>query len=389
MTTMPKLSWNKHLPVLVVNAGSSSVKFAVVDDATIIWHGQLTWSSAKPQLSVTQGRRTQLVKRGVRPTGLLAWIQKSLVELEIEPGVIAHRMVHGGPDFFAPTKLQPAVLKKLRQVIPLAPLHMPLALQLAEQSLRRWPLLAHWAVFDTEPYEHLPLAARTYAIPLALAQKFGIRKYGFHGISHAWALEQSASRLHRPVSKANVITIHLGAGDSMTRWVDGHAVDTTMGFTPLEGLTMSTRSGDLDPMIPLWLQQHGHLSVKRVTEILEQRSGLLGISGLRDMRDILSAIGHAVPGWPSRRWTHQQRAHAQLAFDIFIYDAQRYLASYSGLLERLDALVFTGAIGENPYVRQEILRGVPGVRWVMVHTVPAEEERAIAWRVRSMYNTKE
>lgn len=302
----------------------------------------------------------------------------------MEPVTVAHRIVHGGGVFHAPTRLTPAILRRLKKFTPLAPDHMPPNLQGVALATHEWPRAGQWGVFDTSLYDRLPAAQKTYAIPLGLAKKFHIRKYGFHGISHQWALQQAAHTLRRPIRSLNAITIHLGSGDSITRWRRGAVEDTSMGFTPLEGLTMATRSGDLDPMIPIYLQEHGGFSAHQVANILQHRSGLVGISGLTDVRDVLGAAGHPVAGYPRRQWSTTQQHHAQLALDMFCYDIQRYVASYLGLLPRCDVIVLTGAVGQNTYLRDRIIRGVPAARAVQVISVPANEEQAIAEAVWKM-----
>lgn len=356
-----------------------------------VWQGGRRWAGGIDRLD----RLSKLwVRRGWRPvfrqqnkpgmTAAVAGIVAALRRLGLRPDVVVHRIVHGGQVFDRLTRLTPAVKRRLRTLIPLAPLHQPAQLAVVAAAGRAWPEAQQYAVFDTALYRHLPPAAATYALPLRLTRRFGIRKYGFHGISHAWAAQHAARRLGQPLARLNLVTIHLGSGDSMTRWVHGRPVDTSMGFSPTEGLTMATRSGDLDPLIPLFLQTQAGLSVGQVATILEQRSGLFGLSGLRDMRDVLGAAGHPVRAWPRRRWTATERRHARLALDVFCYDVSRYLAAYLGLSARTDVVVFTGTIGRNAYLRRRILAGTPAARRVRRLTIPADEEAAIAqaaWRV--------
>ncbi len=174
----------------------------------------------------------------------------------------------------------------------------------------------------------------------------------------------------------NAVSLHLGSGDSMTLWKKGRAVDTSMGFTPLEGLTMSTRSGDLDPSIPMFLMRQGW-ALDRVEKLLQQQSGLFGLTGMRDMRDILGAAGQPVKGWPGSQWTAAQRKHARLALTMFIYDIERYLGAYLGQLNVKAPIILTGLIGCNPYIQHQ-LRALPIAKGRRLIVVPADEETAIA-----------
>lgn len=242
---------------------------------------------------------------------------------------------------------------------------------------RTWPAAQQWGVFDTAIYRSLPVSVRTYPLPTDLAHRLRIEKYGFHGTSHAWAFRQAARKLHQPIRRTSAVTMHLGSGASMTLWHLGRPVDTTMGFTPLEGLMMATRSGDLDPAIPLYIQHHLGWSWRRVERLLERHAGLLGISGLSDMRDILGATGHPVPGWPRRRWSARTRSKSKLALEMYLYHLRRTLASYLGLYPGVRLVIFTGPIGENRVVQRLILRDLPAARRIQRITIPADEEQAI------------
>ena len=355
------------LSILVINAGSSSLKFSFFRGEKIILQGNLEGLAAR---SLPQAFKTLVLR---------------LQEKKLTPDIVAHRIVHGGDVFTAPSPLTPRVLAALETLAPLAPLHMPSNLWAARAAMRVWPEAVPWAVFDTAAFAHLDPKVRLYAIPSTVANRWHIHKYGFHGISHTWALQQAAKILRKPKSSLQAVTIHLGSGDSITRWRSGKPEDTSMGFTPLEGLTMSTRSGDLDATIPLFLQEHGY-SLPAVKKMLQQQSGLFGLTKLRDMRDILGAAGHPVPGWPKRSWTARQRANARLAVSMFVYDVQRYLSSYLGLLPQPRAIIFTGSIGKNRWVQREVIKGVPAAQGIRVLTIPTNEERAIAEDVLRLYN---
>ncbi len=366
--------------LLVLNVGSSSLKFAV-------FHGQQKkLFGAIDQIG--HHSRLTLGAAGARPVKVASvdqainHVHRWLASKKVQPQIIAHRFVHGGGVYWRPARLTPTVLKRLQAMTDLAPLHLPLNLRGAALASQYWPGAQQWAAFDTAAFHQLPEFSQRYALPWAVSKKFHIRKYGFHGISHRWALEQGAKKIKRPLSDMQAVTIHLGAGDSISLWRQGKPVDTSMGFTPLEGLMMSTRSGDLDPAIPLFLIQQGY-SVRQVEQMLQQQSGLFGLTGLQDMRDIMSAAGYHVSLWPKRRWTAQQRQRAKLALVMFIYDIQRYLGSYLGQLDRRAIIVFTGSIGQNPSIRKLVL-AFPGARGRQVMTIPADEETAIAESVRRM-----
>lgn len=338
---------------------------------------------ARAHMTVTVGRITTKTRVQAKDiTAAVKLSQQVLRRHQLIPTAVAHRIVHGGGIFWRPTRLTSAVTNHLRQMTSLAPLHMPVNLVAVTMARRCWPRATQIGVFDTAAFHDLPQTVQWYPLPLSVSKKFHIRKYGFHGISHQWAMEQAAKTLKKPVSQINVVTIHLGAGDSVAVWRHGRPLDTSMGFTPLEGLTMSTRSGHLDSSIPLFLIEHGY-SAKRVEDMLERQSGLLGLTGLRDMRDILAAAGHPVAGWPGRTWTSVQRTRARFALAMFIHDIQFYVASYLGQLDRCDAIVLTGSIGQNLYIQRQIVR-LPAARRLRCLTIPTDEEQAIATMVRRM-----
>lgn len=362
---------------LVLNAGSSSVKFAVARRGKIFIRGNIDHLGSHAGIRLIAGRhvstRTAAIKN---PPSAFRAIRKILDHLNIVPDVVAHRIVHGGQKFSQPTRLTPAVIKYLHTLIELAPLHQPAGLMGFDFAKAAWPKAVQWGVFDTAIYRALPVKVRTYALPRNITKRLHIEKYGFHGISHAWAFNQAALKLKTSPQKLSAVTIHLGSGASMTLWKNGYPIDTTMGFTPLEGLVMSTRSGDIDPSIPLYIQEKLGYSARRVEHLLEQHAGLLGLSGLSDMRDVLSAAGHPVVGWPRKHWPVATKTKAKQALDVFIYHVRRTLAGYLGLSE-VQAIVFTGPIGENPVIQKMILRDLPAARSVKRLTVVADEERAI------------
>lgn len=296
--------------ILVVNVGSTGIKLRVIDDDDAV-AGSVDLPSP-PDLG-----------GGVLSSALA----------ELPPfDAVGHRVVHGGSEFRSPTLLDEGVMAKLRGLTGLAPLHQPLALDAIDIVTKAVPHLAAVACFDTAFHATLPAEAYTYAIP-SRWRELGARRYGFHGLSHSWASKRAAEMCALPPPHARIVTCHLGGGASLAAVADGRCVDTTMGFTPLEGLVMTTRSGSVDPGLVLWLQtQHG-FSAGQVADNLETSSGLVGLCGSADMRVVAA---RAVGGEPS----------AALAFGVYIHRLRAGIAAMTAALGGLDVLVFTGGIGE-------------------------------------------
>jgi acetate kinase len=285
--------------VLVVNAGSSSLKLSLVEDGAASWSGS------------------------------------DLRELPAAPDAIGHRVVHGGDRFHAPVRLDDGVLADLRELTLLAPLHQPKSLHAIDAVSAEFPSVPAVACFDTAFHATLPPAASTYALPSEWHKRYGVRRFGFHGLSHAYASRAAAA--------PRVVTCHLGAGASLCAVRDGRSVDTTMGFTPLEGLVMATRSGSVDPGLLLWLQQHEGLGIDEMANALEHSSGLLGLAGTADMRSILD----------------RSDPEAVLALDVYVHRLRAGIAAMAAALGGLDALVFTGGVGERaPRVRSPACEGL-------------------------------
>jgi acetate kinase len=307
----------------VLNAGSSSLKYALLTPL-----GE----------TVASGEVERIGEAGAGPDHAAA-VERAFADLNRQVpdwrervAAVGHRVVHGGPDLFRPTLLDDRVLADLDRLSALAPLHNPPALDAIRAARAQLPAVPHVAVFDTGFHHDLPPVARTYAIPTGLADHWAIRRYGFHGISCEYLIGRLAEL---DPGRRRVALCHLGAGASVTAVRDGRSVDTSMGFTPLEGLVMVTRSGDLDPAIVVYLEQHARLSAGEVARMLENESGLKGLSGTSgDFREVeeRAAAGDV---------------RAQLAFDLFVYRLRKYLGAYWTILDGLDAVVFAGGIGEN------------------------------------------
>jgi acetate kinase len=304
--------------VLVVNAGSSSLKVSLVEP-----DGETPLAESVP---LEDGRPER-----ERLGALLA--RAGRVD------AVGHRVVHGGVEFSAAVLLDAGVLSRLRALSDLAPLHQPRALAAAELCAELLPDVPAVACFDTAFHATLPAAASTYALPAEWRARWPIRRFGFHGLSHAYASRRAAELLGREAAPPRVVTCHLGAGASLAAVQGGVSVDTTMGFTPLEGLVMATRSGSVDPGLLLWLEQHAGLAPSELADALEQRSGLLGLAGTGDMRELLAA---AAAGEPA----------AALALAVYLHRLRGAIASMAAAMGGLDALVFTGGVGEHaPEVR--------------------------------------
>ncbi len=314
--------------VLVVNAGSSSLKLRVLgpDDSVITALDLSAWDGGPGDPAL---RRFLRGLEGV--------------------GVVGHRVVHGGRRFTGPVLIDDAVVAGIGDLTDLAPLHQPRALAGIEATRSALPAVPGVACFDTAFHATLPPAAASYALPPDWTRLFGLRRFGFHGLSHAYAAGR-AEQLCPGSGAERVVTCHLGAGSSLAAVKSGMSVDTTMGFTPLEGLVMATRSGSVDPGLVVWLQRHGGLSVDEVSDGLEFRAGLAGLAGLPsgsgDMRDVRLAANRGDP-------------QARLAVDVHAHRLRREIAAMAAALDGLDVLVFTGGIGEHqPEVRAEAAAGL-------------------------------
>lgn len=299
--------------ILVVNAGSSSLKLRLLDPTDVL-------EESVDIPADVEGFDTDLLAETIR-----AWPR---------PDAVGHRVVHGGTRFEAATIVQKDVRAQLHDLTDLAPLHQPKSLAALDAVTAVLPDVTAVACFDTAFHSTIPPAASTYAIPADWRERWAIKRYGFHGLSHAYAARRAAEIVDRPLRDLRIITCHLGAGASLCAVVGGESVDTTMGFTPLEGLVMATRSGSVDPGLVLWLEEHEHLSPHEVATALEQRSGLTALAGTGDMRKITALAA-------------QGDDAAQLAIDVYIHSLAGGVASMSASTGGLDVLVFTGGVGQN------------------------------------------
>jgi acetate kinase len=298
---------------LVVNVGSSSVKLRLLDEHDTVRHSADL--SAGPDGFDTAGLAGILRGWGT-------------------PDVVGHRIVHGGMSFTGPVVIDDDVRKRLLDLTDLAPLHQPKSLAALDAVTELLPDVVAVASFDTAFHATIPAAAATYAVPREWRDRYAIRRYGFHGLSHAYCARRAPQLLDRPPAGLRMITCHLGAGASLAAIVDGRSVDTTMGFTPLEGLVMATRSGTVDPGLVLWLQEHEHLTAYDIATALEQRSGLMALAGTGDMREVEAAVERGEPA-------------AVLALDVYIHRLAGGIGAMSAATGGVDVVVFTGGVGEH------------------------------------------
>jgi acetate kinase len=340
--------------VLALNCGSSSVKFALLTvtpgarpaGARSLAGGAVERLGPAAQWSFeTEGRTERRQEALADHAAAVAHILGRLARGSIGADAVGHRVVHGGARFIAATPIDETVVAEIEALEALAPLHNRPSLAGIRAARAALPAIPMVAVFDTAFHARLPERAAQYAIPWELARRHGIRRFGFHGLSYAWATERTAVLLHRPVDQVRLVALHLGHGASAAAIQGGVSIDTSMGLTPLEGLVMGTRSGDVDPALVGHLARLEGVATAEVEDWLNERSGLLGLAGeSSDVRDLLA------------RERHDPRA--RLALEVFCHRARRYLGAYLAVLEGADAVVFTGGIGEHqPDLRRRIAGG--------------------------------
>lgn len=328
---------------LVVNTGSSSLKLRLFDDAGETLDAWLVDAIGDTQsYAINQCAHRKETLKAKDHESALEWVLSRLmstldgqdIDLTAHLSAIGHRVVHGGERFTTATRIDREVSDALADCARLAPLHNPLALRCIRKAQALLPDVDQIALFDTAFHHDLPPASRWYALPRFCREELGIRRFGFHGLSVSHALRTLASQLGRPATTLNLIVAHLGNGASMTAIRAGRSVDTSMGFTPLEGLVMGSRAGDLDPAIPEFIERHSDMDAANIDRMLNRESGLLGLCGHRDMRDLHAARDAGDP-------------HAMEAFEIYVHRIRRYLGGYAFVLGHVDALVFTGGVGEH------------------------------------------
>jgi acetate kinase len=341
--------------VLVLNSGSSSVKFQLIDpdsgaslaDGIIERIGEDASSSSLTVGDKQATRDDRVADHEAALHTAFDLFEEAGTHLDTV-GLVAvgHRVVHGGPDLYRPTRVDDALIAKLEELAPLAPLHNPPAVLGIRVALKALPDLPHVAVFDTAFFHGLPPAAATYAIDRDIAERWRIRRYGFHGTSHQYVSEQAAAFLGVPLAELSQVVLHLGNGASASAIVGGRPVDTSMGLTPMEGLVMGTRSGDIDPGIITYLWRTAKMSVEDIESMLNRRAGVSGLAGEIDFRVL-------------HRRIESGDATAQLAYEVYIHRLRKYIGAYLALLGTADVITFTAGVGENDAaVRRDALSGM-------------------------------
>lgn len=347
------------MKILVINAGSSSLKYQLFDmrdesvlasgrverigtESAIVTHEPADKSSMREVLEILD--HVTAVRRVL---DLLVSREHGVVESIAEIEAVGHRVVHGGETFKESVLVDNEVTGKIRDLFDLAPLHNPPAMMGINAVEQNMPGIPQAAVFDTAFHQTMPPHAYLYPIPMALYRRHKVRRYGFHGTSHYYVSERAAELIGRPLQELKMITCHIGNGVSCAAILDGKSVDTSMGLTPLEGLMMGTRSGDIDPAVVPFVMSKEELTLGEVNSMLNKHSGMMAVSGFSgDMREIVEAM-------------EDGDRNAQLAFDMFCYRLRKYIGAYAAAMNGLDALVFTAGIGENSvHVRQAVCEGL-------------------------------
>ena len=367
------------MKILVINSGSSSIKYQLFDGGKMIpMASGLVEKIGEPSsrikhsaIAIPQSTTRTLEDLQIpdHRTGL-SYMVDLLMDVEIgvitspdDITAVGHRVVHGGERFSQPTIITGEVLETIETLIPLAPLHNPANLSGIQVAQELFPAATQVAVFDTAFHQTMPAEAYRYAVPNALYEEHGVRVYGFHGTSHLYVTKQAIAFLGKPAADTNLITAHLGNGCSITAVKGGHSIDTSMGFSPLAGLIMGTRSGDIDPALPYFLGTTLDMSFDEIDRLLNKQSGMLGLTGQNDLRDIEARQENGDP-------------EAQLALEMYAYRIKKYIGAYAAILGHLDALVFTAGVGEkSSVVRALVCKGLEGLS---INIDPQKNERGAA-----------
>jgi len=352
------------MKILVINSGSSSIKYKLfhVPDNGVI----------------SKGIIEHIGEEGSSVRDHYAGLKIILAKIS-NVDAVGHRVVHGAEEFRKPHIIDNHVIRKIRQCSGLAPLHNPANLAGILACKKLLPGVKQAAIFDTAFHQTLPDYAYIYGLPYRFYKKFGVRKYGFHGTSHQYVASEAARILNKPLDSLKIITCHLGNGCSIAAVDRGKSVDTSMGLTPLEGLVMGTRCGDLDPALVAFLMKKSSLTIAQIDDVLNKKSGLLGISGIsNDMRVLESKAGKG-------------NNRARLAIDIFVYRIKKYIGAYAAVMCGCDALVFTAGIGENQRkIRERVCKGLRSYlkKPPRVLIIPTDEELMIARQTYRLINNK-
>jgi len=359
------------MKIAVINSGSSSIKFQLfeMDDEKVLASVMVEKIGEFSSITTLKYDGKKVVITSVIKThhdgleNIMSLLKENnILDSFASLDVIGHRVVHGGEEFKQSTIIDEHVISKIKELIPLAPLHNPANLEGIIQARKKAPFVKQIAVFDTAFHSSMPEVAYMYALPYEMYEKHKIRRYGFHGTSHAYVMKQTAKELKKDLKELNIITLHLGNGASVCAIENGKSIDTSMGFTPLEGLVMGSRSGDLDPAIAIFMQRELGLSFAEVDTVLNKKSGLIGICGDNDVRSILDSTDKK----------------SKLALEMMIRRIKKYIGSYMALLGRVDSIVFTGGIGENSeYIREKVIENI-NLNSAKVLVIKTDEELEIS-----------
>lgn len=384
--------------ILALNSGSSSIKYRLFDSSK---NYQLLKQGLAERIGQKNSsichiienqpvRQEEIALPDFRTAMHALFSNKDLKEIN----AVGHRVVHGGEQFKGPTLINKEVIKEITKLSNFAPLHCQpnvIGIEVLQELL---PNISHVAVFDTATHSTMGFKAFLYGIPIEYYEKHKIRKYGFHGINHSYVAHEAAHLLKKRLDEMKIVTCHLGNGCSITAFEKGKSIDNSMGLTPLEGLVMGTRCGDLDPSVIIYLIEELGLSSDQITDLLNKKSGLLGLCGKSDMRDIIAMAKNGDKA-------------SQIAIEIFVYRIQKYIGAYIAALNGIDAIVFTGGIGENsPYIRALIAKNFSYLDVtvetenneknktifstknspVFLMNIPANEEKVIAQQTYQLLN---
>jgi acetate kinase len=349
------------MKILVLNAGSSSLKCQLFLSEKSIASVTIERIGEKESYTIMKTNHkkveqsTTIKDHHHAISTLFDLLQNNSIISHInELDAIGHRVVHGGSYFSQPVKITPNIIRRIRSLIPLAPLHNPANIEGIEIIAEHYPTLQQVAVFDTAFHQTMPEVAARYPLPYQLYEEASVRRYGFHGTSHAYVAKEAAKWLKQPLETLNLITLHLGNGASATAIKEGKSIDTSMGMTPLEGLMMGTRSGDIDPAIIPYLMHTQNISIDTVDSLLNRESGLKGICGTNEMREIIASAENG-------------NEKSKLALEMYVYRIKKYIGAYIAVLGSVDALVFTGGIGEHAVlIREMVCEGMEGIFGVVL-----------------------
>ncbi len=375
--------------ILVLNCGSSSLKFSLFDDLlNEVIKGIFERIGSHNSFCDFKKERIEQIFDTHKDALIFLFNKFTKVGINIDDiKIIGHRVAHGG-DNNDSILVDYKVIEDMKTINNLAPLHNPIQMSVVEACMELFPNIKNSLSFDTAFHHTIPDFAYTYAIPIELSEKYSIKKYGFHGLSHEFVLNEYANKVGKNINELNLIICHLGSGASICAIKNGKSIDTSMGFTPLEGLVMGTRSGDIDPSIPIFLARNEGMDLDEIENMLNKRSGLMGLTGMQnvDMREVLYLADYPVSDFDgsylNEKFTFEDlvllKKRCKLAIDVFVYRMKKYIGSYYFILGKVDAIIFTAGIGErSEVIRDLIIKDLP-IGDTKVEVIATNEEKMIA-----------